>query len=99
MLPRGRALVSRERSECVAFLTEGMGRYERPAGLLITAYVYIVYVIALRFEGYVFYLYPRTFCTDRTQTLHGHDLLIPRVREPEERGEQEGALNQLHVPS
>ncbi|KAL1748409.1 phospholipid methyltransferase-domain-containing protein [Schizophyllum fasciatum] len=25
--------------------------YERPAGLLITAYVYLVYVIALRFEG------------------------------------------------
>ncbi|KAA1467054.1 phospholipid methyltransferase [Dentipellis sp. KUC8613] len=25
--------------------------YERPAGLLITVYVYIVYVIALRFEG------------------------------------------------
>ncbi|KAF9468374.1 phospholipid methyltransferase-domain-containing protein [Collybia nuda] len=25
--------------------------YERPAGLLITIYVYIVYVIALRFEG------------------------------------------------
>lgn len=26
-------------------------RYEKPAGLLITAYVYIVYLIALRFEG------------------------------------------------
>ena len=26
-------------------------RYERPAGLLITLYVYIVYLIALRFEG------------------------------------------------
>jgi len=25
--------------------------YERPAGLLITLYVYVVYVIALRFEG------------------------------------------------
>ncbi|KAH9887014.1 phospholipid methyltransferase [Cubamyces lactineus] len=25
--------------------------YERPAGLLITAYVYIVYIIALQFEG------------------------------------------------
>ncbi|TFK47176.1 phospholipid methyltransferase [Heliocybe sulcata] len=25
--------------------------YERPAGLLVTAYVYVVYVIALRFEG------------------------------------------------
>jgi len=30
-----------------------MVRYERPAGLLITFYVYIVYVIALRYEGYV----------------------------------------------
>ena len=27
--------------------------YESPAGLLLTAYVYVVYVIALRFEGYV----------------------------------------------
>lgn len=27
--------------------------YESPAGLLITLYVYIVYVIALRFEGWV----------------------------------------------
>ena len=26
-------------------------RYERPSGLLITAYVYAVYLIALRFEG------------------------------------------------
>ncbi|KAI6102834.1 hypothetical protein F5141DRAFT_1240369 [Pisolithus sp. B1] len=26
-------------------------RYERPAGLLITLYVYIVYLIALRYEG------------------------------------------------
>jgi phosphatidylethanolamine N-methyltransferase len=25
--------------------------YERPAGLLITLYVYVVYIIALRFEG------------------------------------------------
>ncbi|KAJ6476374.1 phospholipid methyltransferase-domain-containing protein [Mycena sanguinolenta] len=25
--------------------------YERPAGLLVTVYVYIVYVVALRFEG------------------------------------------------
>ncbi|KAJ3500066.1 hypothetical protein NLJ89_g9953 [Agrocybe chaxingu] len=25
--------------------------YERPAGLIITAYVYLVYIIALRFEG------------------------------------------------
>jgi len=28
-------------------------RYERPAGLFITIYVYIVYLIALRFEGCV----------------------------------------------
>jgi methylene-fatty-acyl-phospholipid synthase len=28
-------------------------RYERPAGLFITVYVYIVYLIALRFEGCV----------------------------------------------
>lgn len=28
-------------------------RYERPAGLLVTLFVYIVYVIALRYEGYV----------------------------------------------
>jgi hypothetical protein len=27
-------------------------RYERPGGLLITVYVYLVYVIALRYEGY-----------------------------------------------
>ncbi|KAJ7886658.1 phospholipid methyltransferase [Mycena leptocephala] len=25
--------------------------YERPAGLVITAYVYIIYIVALRFEG------------------------------------------------
>ena len=31
-------------------------RYERPVGLLITLYVYIVYLIALRFEGYVVFL-------------------------------------------
>ena len=28
-------------------------RYERPAGLLITLYVHIVYTIALKLEGYV----------------------------------------------
>ena len=28
--------------------------YESPAGLLLTAYVYVVYVVALRFEGCVF---------------------------------------------
>jgi len=28
-------------------------RYERPAGLLITLYVHIVYTIALKFEGWV----------------------------------------------
>jgi phosphatidylethanolamine N-methyltransferase len=26
-------------------------RYERPAGLIITTYVYLVYIIALRYEG------------------------------------------------
>ncbi|KAF5383907.1 hypothetical protein D9757_007368 [Collybiopsis confluens] len=31
--------------------TAGALWYERPAGLLITLYVYVVYVIALRFEG------------------------------------------------
>ena len=25
--------------------------FERPAGLVVTAYVYIIYVIALKFEG------------------------------------------------
>lgn len=30
-----------------------INRYERPAGLFITLYVYIIYVIALRFEGSV----------------------------------------------
>ena len=32
--------------------------YESPAGLLISLYVYIVYVIALRFEGYVCLSFP-----------------------------------------
>lgn len=27
--------------------------YEKPAGLLVTLYVYVVYIIALKFEGYV----------------------------------------------
>lgn len=31
--------------------TAGALWYERPAGLLITVYVYLVYIIALRFEG------------------------------------------------
>jgi phosphatidylethanolamine N-methyltransferase len=31
--------------------SDNLCRYERPAGLLITAYVYLVYVIALRYEG------------------------------------------------
>jgi hypothetical protein len=31
-------------------------RYERPAGLFITFYVYIVYVVALRFEGWVAFM-------------------------------------------
>jgi len=32
---------------------EALLRQERPAGLLITAFIYIVYAIALRFEGLV----------------------------------------------
>ena len=28
-------------------------RYESPAGLFITIYVYVMYIIALRYEGYV----------------------------------------------
>lgn len=38
---------------CITLLmpTPRTYRYERPAGLLITAYVYAVYLIALRFEG------------------------------------------------
>lgn len=35
----------------MSFIAHVMCRFERPAGLLITLYVYIVYVIALRFEG------------------------------------------------
>jgi len=31
--------------------------YERPAGLLVSAYVYIVYLLALRFEGSVSHHY------------------------------------------
>jgi hypothetical protein len=34
-----------------ADLTFFRPRYERPAGLFITAYVYVIYLIALRFEG------------------------------------------------
>lgn len=40
------------------------GRYERPAGLLITLYVYIVYIIALRFEGYVVHVSRQVADTD-----------------------------------
>ena len=42
---------------CVGFmLQEGRAdyfalRYEKPAGLVVTVYVYVVYLIALRFEG------------------------------------------------
>jgi hypothetical protein len=36
-------------------VTEFFYRYERPAGLFITVYVYIVYLVALRFEGSVFF--------------------------------------------
>ncbi len=40
----------------VSFLIVLLIRYERPAGLLLSLFVYIVYFIALRFEGCVFYL-------------------------------------------
>jgi methylene-fatty-acyl-phospholipid synthase len=42
-------------------LTWRHDRYERPAGLLVTLYVYIVYIIALRFEGLVIVLLHRCF--------------------------------------
>ncbi len=67
-------------------------RYERPAGLFITAFVYVVYLIALRYEGYVIRL--RLYCSSTNpvyQAVHGHDLLYPR----REGGfVQKGALNE-----
>jgi len=39
--------------QAVFFKFAAIRRYERPAGLFITVYVYIVYLIALRFEGCV----------------------------------------------
>ena len=58
-------------------------RYERPAGLLITAYVYIVYLIALRFEGCVGQFLCQRIGADVStpQPLHGHDLLQARGEE------------------
>lgn len=45
-------------------------RMERPAGLLITAYVYIVYIIALRFEGYVVAVFGVATPADGFSTAH-----------------------------
>ena len=45
--------------------TEIFNRYERPAGLFITGYVYIVYLMALRFEGQVFFFF---FCILKSKT-------------------------------
>ena len=61
--------------------TRGLGltfhscRYERPAGLLITLYVHIVYTIALKFEGYVVPPYIIALYADATKTVYRHDLL------------------------
>ena len=61
-------------------------RYEKPAGLLVTGYVYIVYLIALRFEGYVLVV---DLLSDLTllyplQPFHGHDLHKTRGRKESE---------------
>lgn len=72
-------------------------RYERPAGLFITAFVYVVYLIALRYEGYVIRL--RLCCSSTNlvyQTVHGHDLLYPCY---EGSFVQKGALNEPTVVS
>ncbi|EGO02876.1 hypothetical protein SERLA73DRAFT_176320 [Serpula lacrymans var. lacrymans S7.3] len=43
--------------------------YERPAGLLITLYVYVVYIIALRFEGpFTDMIYSKRASTDKKDT-------------------------------
>jgi hypothetical protein len=70
--------------------------YERPAGLVITAYVYIVYVIALRYEGYVTFSFRRR--NEGThwrllKTVHGYDLLQARVLHRVVFGCKEAALN------
>lgn len=52
MLYRNGTLVSLSTIPDELCVAEHAGRFERPAGLFITFYVYIVYLIALRFEGY-----------------------------------------------
>lgn len=55
--------------------------YESPAGLCITLYVYIVYIIALRFEGYVLHIYFFWSPVSLTwQSIHGCYLLKTCVR-------------------
>jgi|SRR6266850_1709482 len=49
-------------------------RYERPAGLLVTSYVHVVYMIALRFEGYAVSL-ALSHSADAAKAIHRHDLL------------------------
>jgi len=51
-------------------------RYERPAGLLITLYVYVVYTVALKFEGCAAsFRHRRARFADAAQAVHQHDLL------------------------
>ena len=56
--------------------------YESPVGLLITLYVYIVYTIALRFEGCVILFYLPAMSKSHTsrQTIHGRYLLEAGIR-------------------
>jgi len=56
-------------------LTSHSFRYERPAGLLITLSVHIVYTIALKFEGYAVPPYIVAFFADASKTVHRHDIL------------------------
>lgn len=58
--------------------------YERPAGLLVTAYVYVVYLLALKYEGCVCFsgclFLVRVVLISWVfdlQALDGHDLLRP----------------------
>ena len=56
LLPFGMSSACDTPSSLFFFLKKKLAtirRYERPAGLFITVYVYIVYLIALRFEGCV----------------------------------------------
>ena len=55
-------------------------RYESPAGLFITIYVYVMYVIALRYEGYVL---PPYF------SMHSSSLLIDHSPMPSILNEQQ----------